>query len=52
MKTTVKDNLRIDYTKYQADELAGTISDALFFPLYVGEIVVRNLLIFLVAIGL
>ncbi|WP_237275634.1 hypothetical protein [Tenacibaculum ovolyticum] len=52
MKTTVKDNLRIDYTKYQADELAGTISDALFFPLYVGEIVVKNLLIFLVAIGI
>lgn len=30
--------LRIDYSKYEVDELVETISDAIFFPLYIGKV--------------
>ncbi len=35
----MNDTLRIDYSKYQVDELVETISDAIFFPLYIGKVV-------------
>lgn len=31
-------NLRIDYSKYQIDEVVETIADAIFFPLYIGKV--------------
>ncbi|APY08424.1 hypothetical protein BWZ20_08995 [Winogradskyella sp. J14-2] len=39
---------RIDYSKYQVDELAETISDAILFPLYIGKVFGLVLLVFLV----
>lgn len=38
-------NNRIDYSKYEVDEVAETISDAIFFPLYIGRIVGLTVLI-------
>jgi len=31
-------NIRIDYTKYEVDEVAETIADAILFPLYIGKV--------------
>lgn len=39
-------NLRVDYSKYQVDEVSETIADAVFFPLYIGKVLGTNLLIF------
>lgn len=41
---------RIDYSKYQVDELAATISDAVFFPLYIGKVFGLVLLVFICAL--
>ncbi|GGG14832.1 hypothetical protein GCM10011344_14310 [Dokdonia pacifica] len=38
-------NNRIDYSKYEVDEVAETISDAIFFPLYIGRILGLTVLI-------
>jgi len=38
--------LRVDYSKYQVDEVSETIADALFFPLYIGKVLGINLVIF------
>ena len=38
-------NNRIDYSKYEVDEVAETISDAIFFPLYIGKILGLTVLI-------
>ena len=38
--------LRVDYSKYQVDEVSETIADALFFPLYIGKVLGTNLIIF------
>ncbi|GAB5565155.1 MAG: hypothetical protein Wins2KO_22180 [Winogradskyella sp.] len=43
---------RIDYSKYEVDELAETISDAIFFPLYIGKVLGTVLLVFLVFLSL
>ncbi len=44
-------NLRIDYSKYQVDEVVDTIADAILFPLYIGKVVGVTLLVGLVLIG-
>lgn len=41
-------DLRVDYSKYQVDEVVETISDAIFFPLYIGRVLVSVILVFLV----
>ena len=38
-------NNRIDYSKYEVDEVAETISDAIFFPLYIGKVLGLTVLI-------
>ena len=38
---------RIDYSKYEVDEVAETIADAIFFPMYIGKVVGQVVLIFL-----
>lgn len=44
MSETTKSN-RIDYSKYEVDEVAETISDAIFFPLYIGKVLGLTVLI-------
>lgn len=44
MTKEVKSN-RIDYSKYEVDEVAETISDAIFFPLYIGKVLGLTVLI-------
>lgn len=39
-------SLRVDYSKYQVDEVSETIADALFFPLYIVKVLGANLIIF------
>lgn len=45
-------NLRIDYSKYEVDEVSETIADAIFFPLYIGKVLGTNLVIFWVLLTL
>lgn len=44
MTKEIKSN-RIDYSKYEVDEVAETISDAIFFPLYIGKVLGLTVLI-------
>ena len=44
MTKIIKSN-RIDYSKYEVDEVAETISDAIFFPLYIGKVLGLTVLI-------
>ncbi len=44
MTKTTKSN-RIDYSKYEVDEVAETISDAIFFPLYIGKVLGLTVLV-------
>lgn len=37
-KNNTSKNIRIDYSKYQIDEVVETIADAIFFPLYIGKV--------------
>ena len=46
------ESLRVDYSKYQVDEVSETIADALFFPLYIGKVLGTNLAIFWVLLTL
>lgn len=39
-------NLRINYSKYQVDEITETIADAIFFPIYIGKVLGTNLIAF------
>jgi len=45
-------NNHIDYSKYQVDEVTETISDALFFPVYIGRVLVLNLVVFWILLSL
>lgn len=45
-------NYRIDYSKYQVDEVSETIADAVFFPLYIGKVLGTNLIAFWVLLTL
>ncbi len=44
-------NLRIDYSKYQVDEVVETISDAILFPFYIGKVALTVVVVFAIAIG-
>ena len=46
------ENARIDYSKYEVDEVVEKIADAIFFPLYIGRVVLSVLLAFIFVIGL
>lgn len=48
--THTKATQRIDYSKYEVEELAETISDAIFFPLYIGKVFGTVLLVFLIGL--
>lgn len=45
-------HLRIDYSKYEVDEISETIADALFFPIYIGKVLGTNLIIFWISLTL
>ena len=47
-----KTNLRVDYSKYEVDEVSETIADAIFFPLYIGKVLGTNLVIFWILLTL
>ena len=51
MSKTDQKNLRIDYSKYQVDEVTGTIADAMLFPLYVGKVFAKVVLLFMLVLG-
>lgn len=38
-------SLRIDYSKYQVDEVTETIANAIFFPVYISKVLVTNLVV-------
>ncbi|OWW25045.1 hypothetical protein B4Q04_10880 [Zobellia sp. OII3] len=44
------EDLRLDYSKYEVDELVETVSDAVFFPLYIAKVVGSVLLTVLVVL--
>jgi hypothetical protein len=46
-----KRNIRIDYSKYEVDEVAETIADAILFPIYIGRVLISVMLFFLILIG-
>ena len=48
IESEVRKNLRIDYSKYEIDEVVETISDAIFFPLYIGKVLVVVVIFFVV----
>lgn len=45
-------NIRIDYSKYEVDEVAETIADVILFPFYIGKVLLVVVLAFMVLIGL
>ncbi|MCV6629130.1 MAG: hypothetical protein OIF50_04645 [Flavobacteriaceae bacterium] len=45
MANTEQTNIRINYSKYEVDELSETIADAIFFPLYIGKVLLQNSLL-------
>lgn len=44
-------NIRVDYTKYEVDEVAETIADAIFFPMYIGKVSITVVIFFLILLG-
>jgi len=48
IENEAKKNIRIDYSKYEIDEVVETISDAIFFPLYIGKVLVVVVVFFVV----
>lgn len=42
--STPSKNLRIDYSKYNIDEVVGTIADAIVFPFYIGKVALKVVL--------
>lgn len=40
--------LRIDYSKYEADEIVATVSDALLFPIYIGRVAIIVFIAFII----
>lgn len=43
-------NIRIDFSKYQIDEVAETIADAIIFPLYAGRVVLNVILLSIIGL--
>lgn len=44
-------NIRVDYAKYEVEEIAETIADAIFFPMYIGKVALMVVVFFLILIG-
>lgn len=41
------DNLRVDYSKYEVEEIADIISDAIIFPIYIGKVAIKVVFFFI-----
>ncbi len=46
------ENARIDYSKYEVDEVVEKIADAIFFPLYIGRVVLGVVVVFSILLGI